>query len=101
MSNVNLCPLSTIQRLMVVLTIGILTGSASFDTAQAQQQAKNTSSVAHRGDKQHYPDNSLAGINSAAEKGADWIEIDLQYNHDGDTFSFLTIARAADLVEVR
>ena len=43
-------------------------------------------SVAHRGDKQYHPDNSVAGIASAVAKGADWIEIDVHYNPSGDTF---------------
>lgn len=66
---------------LVAATTLVVAGAAS--TAVAADQ---TESVAHRGDKQHYPDNSLAGIASAVAKGADWIEIDVQYNPSGDTF---------------
>jgi glycerophosphoryl diester phosphodiesterase len=36
--------------------------------------------VAHRGDSQYYPDNSFAAIQSAVDKGADWVEIDVHWN---------------------
>lgn len=52
----------------------------------AQAETVDLESVAHRGDKEHYADNSLEGIESAIIKGADWVEIDLHYNRDGDTF---------------
>ena len=48
--------------------------------------------VAHRGDPFHFPENTLIGMNSAAQAGAVWGEIDVQYTadftpvlyHDGD-----------------
>lgn len=39
--------------------------------------------VAHRGDNTHYPENSLAGIESALIAGAVNIELDIQMNIDG------------------
>jgi glycerophosphoryl diester phosphodiesterase len=36
--------------------------------------------VAHRGDSEYYKDNSSVAIHSAISKGADWVEIDVQWN---------------------
>lgn len=66
-----------------VVGAGVL---ALAGVAPAAFASTGTESVAHRGDKQYHPDNSLAGISSAVAKGADWIEIDVHYNPDGDTF---------------
>ena len=38
--------------------------------------------VAHRGDPFRFPENTLIGINSAAQAGAVWAEIDVQYTAD-------------------
>lgn len=61
-------------------------GAAGAQEQVSSNGGKSLESVAHRGDKQYFPDNSLEGVESAIEKGADWIEIDLHYNPDGDTF---------------
>ncbi|MBD2845049.1 glycerophosphodiester phosphodiesterase [Paenibacillus sp. IB182496] len=39
--------------------------------------------AAHRGDKLHAPENSMSAIQSAIDKGADAIEIDVQLSKDG------------------
>ncbi len=39
--------------------------------------------IAHRGDKTHAPENTLAAFKLAAEKGADAIEFDVQLTSDG------------------
>lgn len=36
--------------------------------------------AAHRGDSQYYADNSFAGIQSAINKGTDWVELDVHWN---------------------
>jgi len=38
--------------------------------------------VAHRGDPFRFPENTLAGINSAAQSGAVWVEVDIQFTAD-------------------
>ena len=38
--------------------------------------------VAHRGDPFQFPENTLVSFNSAARRGAVWIEIDIQYTAD-------------------
>ena len=40
-------------------------------------------SFAHRGDTEHYPDNSIEGIISAMKMGADCIEVDVRVTKDG------------------
>ncbi len=39
--------------------------------------------IAHRGDKKHAPENTLAAFNLAVEKGADAIEFDVKLSADG------------------
>ena len=39
--------------------------------------------IAHRGDKSHAPENTLAAFNLAAEEGADAIEFDVKLSFDG------------------
>lgn len=66
---------------LTTLTVGATITAAPAAAAESSLQA-----VAHRGDKEHHPDNSLAGIASAIEKNAGGIEIDVHYNPDGDVF---------------
>lgn len=67
------------------LFAGALTAGPAA-AAEAKNSGTAVQSVAHRGDKEHHPDNSLAGIESAIAKGADWVEIDVHYNIAGDKF---------------
>lgn len=39
--------------------------------------------IAHRGDKEHFPENTLASFRSATKKGADTIELDTHTTKDG------------------
>jgi glycerophosphoryl diester phosphodiesterase len=39
--------------------------------------------IAHRGDSQHAPENTLAAFRSAIAAGADWLEFDVQMTKDG------------------
>lgn len=39
--------------------------------------------IAHRGDAERYPENSLAALKAAAEAGADGVELDVQFSRDG------------------
>jgi len=38
--------------------------------------------VSHRGDPFNYPENTVAGVSSAAAAGASWAEVDIQYTAD-------------------
>lgn len=60
--------------------------ASALAASGATQSTSTLQSVAHRGDKQYHPDNSVAGIASAVAKGADWIEIDVHYNPSGNAF---------------
>lgn len=60
--------------------------AVALSAAGATGATSTLQSVAHRGDKQFHPDNSVAGIASAVAKGADWIEIDVHYNPSGNAF---------------
>lgn len=44
--------------------------------------------VAHRGHPAHFAENSLAGLASAVDAGARWIEIDVQASKDGTLWLF-------------
>jgi glycerophosphoryl diester phosphodiesterase len=50
--------------------------------AKAHHLQDSMQIVAHRGDVQHYQENSLAAIGSAISKGAHWVEIDIVMNLD-------------------
>jgi len=40
--------------------------------------------IGHRGASGHFPDNTIEGIEGAAELGAEWVEIDVRLSADGD-----------------
>jgi myo-inositol-1(or 4)-monophosphatase len=40
--------------------------------------------VAHRGDTSLWRENTLAGLDSAADCGADWVEVDVKLTADGE-----------------
>lgn len=42
-----------------------------------------TKIIAHRGDREHYPENTMASFRSAVEKGVDAIELDIHSSQDG------------------
>lgn len=69
--------------LLTVIILAVMTVAGALPARAAETPLE---SVAHRGDKEYHPDNSLEGIASAIGKGADWVEIDLHYNRDGDAF---------------
>ena len=74
---------STLRRMIAAL---IISCAVALTAVLPSEAAVRLQSVAHRGDKQYHPDNSLAGIRSAVNKGADWVEIDVIYNPQGNTF---------------
>jgi glycerophosphoryl diester phosphodiesterase len=43
-----------------------------------------TLTVAHRGDTSLWRENTLAGLDSAADCGADWVEVDVKLTADGE-----------------
>ena len=44
--------------------------------------------IAHRGYTQHYPENTLLGLEAAIEAGAEYIEVDIQLSKDQVVFLF-------------
>ncbi len=42
-----------------------------------------TKIIAHRGDREHYPENTMASFESAVQKGVDGIELDVHLSKDG------------------
>lgn len=43
-----------------------------------------TKIIAHRGDREHFPENTIASFMSAARKGVDAIELDVHMSQDGE-----------------
>ncbi|MGC5626945.1 glycerophosphodiester phosphodiesterase [Georgenia sp. Z1344] len=75
---------TTTRRISTAVATAALAAAVTAPAFAAQTDSLE--SIAHRGDKEHHPDNSVAGIRSAVDKGADLVEIDVIYNPDGDTF---------------
>lgn len=79
-------PLNTIQRRFVAL---LLIHLFSFGAAAQQNpvplpKAKNGLLViAHRGNHQVYPENTLQSVQAAIGSGADYVEVDLRTTKDG------------------
>lgn len=90
----------TLTAMIAVLSVVILiflTPVCAFATGENEDEATKTvsieqlyknpegrlMSVAHRGDVQKYPENSLEGIISAVAMGVDIIEIDVKKTSDG------------------
>jgi len=42
--------------------------------------------VGHRGEMQHYPENSLLAVRATLEGGARWVEVDVQLNQNGEPY---------------
>lgn len=68
--------------------------------------------IGHRGAKAHAPENTLAGLRTAAAQGAPWVEVDVMLSRDGvpilmhdDTLNRTTSGRGpvdrADLADIR
>lgn len=81
-----------IMKRLFLFSLLLMTGVClSFSQNRAEQIRKallerDTTKVfvaSHRGDWRNYPENSIEGINSAIDMGADIIEIDLQRTKDG------------------
>ena len=43
----------------------------------------NNGITGHRGDPQHFPQNTLAGFDAAIKLGCDWVETDMRFTRDG------------------
>ena len=43
----------------------------------------NNGITGHRGDPQHFPQNTIAGFESAIKMGCDWVETDMHFTGDG------------------
>lgn len=61
-----------------IFTYGVATNRYNFNI----EYIKNTEITAHRGDSLNYTENTLLAFNSAVEKNADWIELDVQLTKD-------------------
>ncbi len=66
--------------LLAILTVGL----AINITMDKLNHADHTLVVAHRGASASAPENTLAAIELAINKGADWVEIDVQETSDGE-----------------
>ena len=80
-------PTSPVRPRYHLALLGLLTLLALAAAAPASASAcynhpcsGSVDAVAHRGDSQYHPDNSFAAIQSAIDKNADWVEIDVHWN---------------------
>jgi glycerophosphoryl diester phosphodiesterase len=66
---------------LAAAVLAVIAARTLADTAREQQPVTVT---AHRGAAGEAPENTLASIRAALEQGADWVEIDVQENADGE-----------------
>jgi glycerophosphoryl diester phosphodiesterase len=64
----------------VVLSLG----STALAISDATRSRETVEVIAHRGAAGSRPENTLAAVRKAIEDGADWIEVDVQENADGE-----------------
>ena len=70
------------RAIRILLAIDLLIGAGlAFVYAPLPSDAPLI--IGHRGDLEHFPENTLAGVLSAASLGADGVEIDLHRSADG------------------
>lgn len=55
---------------------------------QNLQLVRMSAVVGHRGAAQHAPENTLGGLTAASKAGAQWVELDVRLNADGDLIIF-------------
>ena len=71
-----------------LIVVGVITGSIfTYNVATNRynfniEYIKNTEITAHRGDSLNYPENTILAFDSAVNKNADWIELDVQLTKD-------------------
>ena len=68
---------------LVVIVVGYYAG---YLVANLQFQADRPADpqiIAHRGDRAHAPEDTLAAFRAAIQAGADWLELDVQRTKDG------------------
>lgn len=61
-----------------IFTYNVATNRYNFNI----EYIKNTEITAHRGDSLNYPENTILAFDSAVNKNADWIELDVQLTKD-------------------
>lgn len=61
-----------------IFTYNVATNRYNFNI----EYIKNTEITAHRGDSLNYPENTILAFDSAVNKDADWIELDVQLTKD-------------------
>ncbi|MEM8666714.1 MAG: glycerophosphodiester phosphodiesterase [Planctomycetota bacterium] len=71
--------------LVVGLVVATLVGATASHTIQLDD---NVQIMAHRGSSKAAPENTMAAIRQAIVDDADWVEIDVQENADGEVVVF-------------
>lgn len=90
-------PKITTARLVTGLIVSIVLVCATIVVGfQSVKRDTHVQVTAHRGASGDAPENTLASVNLAIEKGADWVEIDVQETKDG----VVVVAHDSDLKKV-
>ena len=72
---------------IIMLSLGLLFFNDAYRPNQVPKARHNFIVIAHRGDHQLYPENTLAAYQQAILNGADYVEIDLRTTSDGELVS--------------
>jgi len=76
--------LSAAKLAGLVVLVSLVAGLAISITINGLDLEDHTMVVAHRGASANAPENTLAAMELAISKGADWVEIDVQETRDGE-----------------
>ena len=87
-------PLGALIAVAIVAVIGgILAGGVLLERVGS---TRTVEIIAHRGASGSRPENTLAAIKTAADDGADWVEIDVQETADGE----VVVAHDSDFMKL-
>lgn len=75
----------TVAAVVVVIAVSALVGHNAIERVAAPAEVQV---IAHRGASAVAPENTIAAIEAAIDAGADWVEIDVQENAEGEVVVF-------------
>lgn len=82
--------LSYFMLLTLILTVASFTSAAvsekEFSLSKFYSSQQRLICISHRGDTVNYPENSLVGVKSALEKGADFVSVNLEKTADDEFY---------------
>ncbi|OKI08320.1 glycerophosphodiester phosphodiesterase [Streptomyces sp. CB02923] len=94
-------PVATVASVAGVL-VGLAASMLPAGVAQAADSNRRVETIAHRGASAYAPENTLAAVDAAADRGIAWVENDVQRTKDGELVIVhdTSLARTTDVEQV-